>query len=134
MAGRHSAPRAKTVSPVVKYGSIGLAAVVVVGAGYFVVDSLTGGGCESTTAYTVAADPSIAPVLTEVTTAMSADDRGCRSFTVQAASGVDALGAPGSRAARTCGSRTPPSGSPRRAADRAPCSTSRHRRSPPPRS
>lgn len=95
MAGRHSATRAKTVSPVVKYGSIGLAAVVVAGAGYFVVDSLTGGGCDATTEYTVAADSSIAPVLTEVTSAMSAEDLGCRSFTIQAASGVDALGAPG---------------------------------------
>ncbi|WP_430331231.1 substrate-binding domain-containing protein [Rhodococcus sp. ACT016] len=96
MAGRHSAPRAKTVSPVVKYGAIGLAAVVVVGVGgYFVVDSLTGGGCDATTEYTVAVDPSIAPVLTEVTSAMSTDDLGCRSFTIQAASGVDPLGAPG---------------------------------------
>ncbi|WP_433610554.1 substrate-binding domain-containing protein [Prescottella agglutinans] len=95
MAGRHSATRAKTVSPVVKYGSIGLAAVVVVGAGYFVVDSLTGGGCDTTTAYTVAADESIAPVLTEVAGGMSAEDLGCRSFAIQAASGVAALGAPG---------------------------------------
>jgi len=95
MAGRHSATRAKPVSPVVKYGSIGLAAVVVVGAGYFVVDSLAGGGCDATTEYTVAADSSIAPVLTEVTGAMSAEDLGCRSFTIQPASGVEALGAPG---------------------------------------
>ncbi|MCL2534888.1 MAG: substrate-binding domain-containing protein, partial [Nocardiaceae bacterium] len=95
MAGRHSAPRAKTVSPVVKYGAIGLAAVVVVGAGYVVVERLTGGGCDATTEYTVAADPSIAPALTEVTTAMSAEDLGCRSFTIQAASGIDPLGTAG---------------------------------------
>ncbi len=61
MAGRHSAPRAKSTaaaSPSVKYGAIGLAAVVVVGVGaYFAVDAVAGGGCNSVTEFVVAADP-----------------------------------------------------------------------------
>ncbi|RDI20587.1 von Willebrand factor type A domain-containing protein [Rhodococcus sp. AG1013] len=100
MAGRHSASRtkskSKSTSPVVKYGAVGLAALLVVGAGgYFVFDRLGGGGCDSTTEYVVAADPSIAPVLTAVTTEASAEDLGCRSFRIEAASGMDPLGAPG---------------------------------------
>lgn len=96
MAGRHSAPRSKSVPPVAKYGAVGLAAVVVVGVGgYVVADRLLGGGCDSVTEYAVAADPSIAPVLTAVTTNASAEELGCRSFTIQAAAGLEALGAPG---------------------------------------
>ncbi|NKR24576.1 VWA domain-containing protein [Prescottella equi] len=99
MAGRHSAPRAKSTaaaSPSVKYGAIGLAAVVVVGVGaYFAVDAVAGGGCDSVTDFVVAADPSISPVLTEVTSATSAEDLGCRSFRIEAASGMEPLGSPG---------------------------------------
>ena len=96
MAGRHSAPRSKSGSPVVTYGAIGLAAAVVVGGGaYLVVDRFAGGGCDSVREVAVAADPSIAPVLTAVTTDAAAEDLGCHSFTVAAASGADALGAPG---------------------------------------
>lgn len=97
MAGRHSAPpRAKSVSPLVKYGALGLAAAVVVGVGaYAVIDRLVGGGCDAVTEYTVAADPSLAPVLTAVTRNAAAEDLGCRSFAIEAASGLDALGAPG---------------------------------------
>ncbi|RVW03048.1 substrate-binding domain-containing protein [Rhodococcus xishaensis] len=96
MAGRHSAPRSKSVPPVVKYTTVGLAIAVVVGVGGFaIVGGLVGKKCESVSDYTVAADPSIAPVLSEVTSGTSAEDLGCRSFSIQAASGVDALGTPG---------------------------------------
>lgn len=96
MAGRHSAPRSKSVSPVVKYGAVGVAAAVVLGGGaYVVVDRLVGGGCDSVTEYSVAADPSIAPVLTAVTSNATDDELGCRTFAIRSASGLDALGEPG---------------------------------------
>lgn len=99
MAGRHSARRAKSAtSPLLKYGAIGLAAAVVVGVGAYLVVDRVGGGCDSVTEYVVAADPSISPVLTEVTSQTSAEDLGCRSYRIEAAAGMDALGAPGQQA------------------------------------
>ncbi|MBM4495341.1 solute-binding protein [Rhodococcus hoagii] len=99
MAGRHSAPRAKSTaaaSPSVKYGAIGLAAVVVVGVGaYFAVDAVAGGGCDSVTEFVVAADPSISPVLTEVTSATSAEGPRLAQLRIEAASGMEPLGSPG---------------------------------------
>ncbi|QBJ97435.1 VWA domain-containing protein [Rhodococcus sp. ABRD24] len=101
MAGRHSAPRAKSASksPAAMYGAMALAALVVVGAGgYYAVDRFVSSGCDSVTEYVVAADPSIAPALTEVTSAASAEDLGCRSYRIEAASGMESLGSPGQQA------------------------------------
>ncbi|RVW06379.1 substrate-binding domain-containing protein [Rhodococcus spongiicola] len=96
MAGRHSAPPSKPVPPGVKYTTIGITVAVVVGVGAFaIVGGLVGNKCDSVSDYTVAADPSIAPVLSEVSSGTSAEDLGCRSFSIQAASGVEELGAPG---------------------------------------
>ncbi|WP_305094128.1 substrate-binding domain-containing protein [Prescottella sp. R16] len=92
MPGRHSAPRAGASA--VTYGAIGLAVVALAGTGaYLLVDRA--GGCDTVSEHRVMADPAIAPVLTEITASASAEDLGCRSFTITAAPGADGLGAAG---------------------------------------
>ncbi|WP_137723456.1 substrate-binding domain-containing protein [Prescottella subtropica] len=92
MPGRHTAPRSRR--PAVAYGAIGLVAAAAVGTGAYVFVDRSG-GCDTVSEYRVATDPSIAPILTEVTASASAEDLGCRSFTITAAPGADGLGAPG---------------------------------------
>ncbi|NLG55222.1 MAG: VWA domain-containing protein, partial [Rhodococcus sp.] len=63
------------------YAGAALAAVVVVAGGAYVATSVIG-GCSDPTEYSVAADPSIAPALTQVAVHTDPADVGCASFVV----------------------------------------------------
>ncbi len=85
MPGRHTAPNTVGRRQRPRFGKwIAAAAilVLVVGLGVFAFNKVFG-GCGEVEQFTVAADPSIAPVISKVVDATSADDLGCANLQVQ---------------------------------------------------
>ncbi len=86
MPGRHTAPDAvgsRQRAGVGKWIAAAVVLVVVIGLGVFAFDKVFG-GCGELKQFTVAADPSIAPVISKVVDDTSAEDLGCANLKVQA--------------------------------------------------
>lgn len=101
MSGRHGTGTRR--APAAKWAGVVVVAVVVVVGGYFGVQAVraTVAGCDSTGQVSLAVDPTIEPVVTEVLTRSSELDRGCTDFEVRAEAPTDTAtelaGADGSR-------------------------------------
>ncbi len=84
-AGRHSAPSASSGSAgVAKYGILAVILFFVIGIGVVAAQSAFGSGCNDPARYTLAAAPSIAPVVQQVVDKASAEDLGCAEIQVKA--------------------------------------------------
>ncbi|MFH5209186.1 substrate-binding and VWA domain-containing protein [Antrihabitans sp. NCIMB 15449] len=90
MPGRHSVPTAvRRQHSKPKYGrwaALALVAIVVVALGVFACTRVFDGGCSQVQQFTVAADPTIAPVITEVADDATDEDLGCTALTVESKS------------------------------------------------
>ena len=85
MPGRHSAPQtASSSTGLLKYVVIAVVAIVVIVGGVFAAQKALGSGCADTSTYTLAADPAIAEVVTQVVADVPAEDLGCASIEVTA--------------------------------------------------
>lgn len=86
MPGRHTAPAARRREfPALQRWVIpALVGVVVVAGGVVAVEKIFRGGCDHVTHFTVAADPSIAPALSEIVGNTSDEDLGCAQLQVNA--------------------------------------------------
>ncbi len=97
MPGRHSAPQTTSNSlGLAKYGVFAVVLILVLAAGVYAAQSAFGSGCSDTSTYTLAADPAIADVVTQVVGEVPPEDLGCTSIDVTAtesstgSSGTDA--------------------------------------------
>ncbi|WP_206488148.1 substrate-binding domain-containing protein [Rhodococcus sp. KRD162] len=85
MPGRHSVPSSATSrSRVAKYGVVAVALLLVVGGGVVVAQKAFGSECGDPASYSLAADPSIAPVLEKIIDDTSVEDLGCAQIEVTA--------------------------------------------------
>lgn len=73
-----------------KIGAGALVGVLLIGGGILAIASVTG-GCGDVATYTVAVDPTMAPVVATVVDATSESDLGCSAFTVTAADPAETL-------------------------------------------
>ena len=94
MPGRHSAPQtASSSTGLLKYVVIAVVAIVVIVGGVFAAQKAFGSGCADTSTYTLAADPAIAEVVTQVVADVPAEDLGCASIEVTATDSGEASAA-----------------------------------------
>jgi hypothetical protein len=94
MPGRHSAPQtASSSTGLLKYVVIAVVAIVVIVGGVFAAQKALGSGCADTSTYTLAADPAIAEVVTQVVADVPAEDLGCASIEVTATDSGEASAA-----------------------------------------
>ncbi|MBY4127882.1 substrate-binding domain-containing protein [Rhodococcus fascians] len=85
MPGRHSAPSSTTGSRgFTKYVVAAVVLLLVVAGGVFAAQKFLGSACGDESEYTVAADPSIAPVLQKIVDGTSAEDLDCARIAVTA--------------------------------------------------
>ena len=89
MPGRHSVPievrRQHRQPRVFKWAALAVVAIVLIGLGIFAFTKFGGGsGCDSVDEFSVAADATIAPVITKIADDTSAEDLGCAKLTVEA--------------------------------------------------
>ncbi|CCQ17687.1 putative secreted protein [Rhodococcus sp. AW25M09] len=85
MPGRHSVPSSATSSRgIAKYGVVAVALLLVVGGGVVLAQKAFGSDCGDLASYSLAADPSIAPVLQKIVDDSSAEDLGCARLEVTA--------------------------------------------------
>ncbi|MBY6413113.1 substrate-binding domain-containing protein [Rhodococcus sp. BP-252] len=84
MSGRHGT--GSRTHPALTWGAIVVVAVVVVVGGYFGVQAVRAGsaGCDGTRQVSLAVDPTIAPVITDVLAQSDEVSRGCTDFEVRA--------------------------------------------------
>ncbi|MGA9871549.1 MAG: VWA domain-containing protein [Rhodococcus sp. (in: high G+C Gram-positive bacteria)] len=84
MSGRHGMGTRR--NPLYIWGAVAVVAVVVAVGGYFGVDAVRGSSadCESVEAVSLAVDPTIAPVVSDVLAATDVVERGCNDFEVRA--------------------------------------------------
>lgn len=86
MPGRHSAPQTASSSiGLAKYGVFAIVLILVLAGGVYAAQSALGSGCSDTSTYTLAADPAIADVVTQVVGEVPPEDMGCVSIDVTAA-------------------------------------------------
>lgn len=90
MSGRHHGVGTRR-SPLFAGAAIVIVAVVVVAGGYFGVQAFraNGAGCDSVGQVSLAVDPTIAPVVSDVLSATDVVDRGCTDFEVRAEAPTD---------------------------------------------
>ena len=102
--GRHSSP--DSGRSIGFYAVGGLVAVAVVATGVVVFKATQSDSCESVDEYSLAADPAIAPAVTEILAESSPEQTGCSRITVTSALPGD-VAEPWVRAwtRRTCGYR-----------------------------
>ncbi|OZC72696.1 hypothetical protein CH306_03385 [Rhodococcus sp. 15-725-2-2b] len=85
MPGRHSAPSSTSRSRgMAKYGIVAVVLLLVLGGGVFVGLKAFGSECGDPEAYSLAADPAIAPVLQMIVDNTSSEELGCAAFEVTA--------------------------------------------------
>ncbi|OZF38736.1 hypothetical protein CH296_03320 [Rhodococcus sp. 14-2496-1d] len=85
MPGRHSAPSSTSRSRgMAKYGIVAVVLLLVLGGGVFVGLKAFGSKCGDPEAYSLAADPAIAPVLQQIVDNTSSEELGCAAVEVTA--------------------------------------------------
>lgn len=85
MPGRHSAPSSTSPSRgMAKYGVVAVVLLLVLGGGVFVGLKAFGSDCGDPEAYSLAADPAIAPVLQQIVDNTSSEELGCAAVEVTA--------------------------------------------------
>ncbi|OZD81513.1 VWA domain-containing protein [Rhodococcus sp. 05-339-2] len=85
MPGRHSAPSSTSRSRgMAKYGIVAVVLLLVLGGGVFVGLKAFGSECGDPEAYSLAADPAIAPVLQQIVDNTSSEELGCAAVEVTA--------------------------------------------------
>lgn len=89
MSGRHGTGTRS--NPVYLWGAIVVVAVVVVVGGYFGVQAVraSGSGCDTVDQVSLAVDPTVAPVVSDILTKADVVDRGCTDFEVRAEAPTD---------------------------------------------
>ncbi|OZD73524.1 substrate-binding domain-containing protein [Rhodococcoides fascians] len=89
MSGRHGTGTRR--NPLYVGGAIVVTAVVVVVGGYFGVQAVRAGGaeCDTVAQVSVAVDPTVAPVVTDVLSTVEPVDRGCTDFDIRAEAPTD---------------------------------------------